>query len=69
MYENDENPTPEVIETLDMFYFFCQKLAEIPTSLHILEVNLGKLKQNISKHSEITLTLVKCGTLNKSPKH
>jgi hypothetical protein len=66
LYENEENPTPELIEALDLFYFFCQKLGDIPNRIHILQSNLGKLKQNINKHSEITLSLVRCGNINRS---
>ncbi len=51
------------MEALDLFNYFCQKLADIPNRIHILEVNLSKLKQTIIKHSEITLTLVRCGNL------
>ena len=65
LYENDENPTPELIESFDLFYYFCQKLADIPNRIYILQVNLVRLKQNISKHSEITLSLVRCGNANK----
>ena len=32
----------------------------------MLEINLGKLRQNISKHSEITLSLVRCGSIQKA---
>lgn len=55
------------METLDLFNSFCMKLGELPNSLHIFQTNINKLRQNINKHSEITLSLLKCrGMVNST---
>lgn len=51
LYENDENPTPEMLDTLDLFSYFCQRVAEIPNMLHLQLASVVKLRQNINKHS------------------
>ena len=67
LYEQDENPTVELMETLDLFNYFSVKLGELPTQLHIFQANIMKLRQNINKHSEITLSLLKCrGMVNST---
>ena len=51
LYENDENPTPEMLDTLDLFGYFCQRMGELAGMLHMQLASAVKLKQNINKHS------------------
>ena len=48
------------MDTLDLFNYFSVKLGELPNQLHIFQTSIIKLRQNINKHSEITLSLLKC---------
>jgi hypothetical protein len=60
LYETDENPTPELLDTLDLFAYFCQRMGEVAGLLHMQLAAAVKLRQSINKHSEITLSLLKC---------
>lgn len=51
-----------MLDTLDLFSYFCQRVAEIPNMLHLQLASVVKLRQNINKHSEITLSLIKCAS-------
>jgi hypothetical protein len=51
-----------MLDTLDLFSYFCQKIGEIPTLLNLQLSSAIKLRQNINKHSDITLSLIKCAT-------
>lgn len=49
-----------MLDTLDLFSYFCQRLGELAGMLHLQVAGALKLKQSINKHSEITLSLLKC---------
>ena len=40
-----------MLDTLDLFSYFCQRVAEIPNMLHLQLASVVKLRQNINKHS------------------
>lgn len=49
-----------MLDTLDLFSYFCQRLGELAGMLHLQLAGALKLRQSINKHSEITLSLLKC---------
>jgi|LakMenEpi03Aug12_release.lakeMendotaPanAssembly.Ray.scaffolds.fasta_scaffold497879_2 hypothetical protein len=60
-----------MLDTLDLFGYFCQRMGELAGMLHMQLASAVKLKQNINKHSEITLSLLKCqaykGNIDQKP--
>lgn len=49
-----------MLDTLDLFSYFCQRMGEMAGMLHLQLASAVKLRQSINKHSEITLSLLKC---------
>lgn len=49
-----------MLDTLDLFGYFCQRMGEMANMLHMQLAAAVKLRQSINKHSEITLSLLKC---------
>jgi hypothetical protein len=35
LYDNDESPSPQMLETLDLFSYLLQKLSEIANNIHL----------------------------------
>ena len=66
LYSIDESPSKQVNETLDLVLFFSTKLSSISDKLYVCCTKLSMLRNNVKKHSDITLSLLKMNHKGKN---
>ena len=66
LYTIEESPSRQVNETLDLILLFTSKLSSISDKLYVCTTELSMLRNNVKKHSDITLSLLKMNQKGKN---
>lgn len=64
-YTIDETPSAEVSDVLDLYEYYTTKVVGISDKLYQCSNKLNMLKQNVKKHADVTISLIRAAKKGK----